>query len=68
MKIVRGDPYQLRIYVPDGYQFDSVDLPHALEATTTTDGNLLMVEYTTPTDDDVSWMVSFRETVKARTR
>lgn len=62
-RAVSGDPYQLRIYVPRGYQFDSVDLPQALEATTTIDGRLLTVGYTTSTDDDVSWTVGFRETL-----
>jgi len=62
-RAVSGDPYQLRIYISDGYQFDSVDLPHALSATTTTDGALLIVEYTTSTDNDVSWTVRFRKTM-----
>jgi len=59
-RAVSGDPYQLRIYIPDGYHFNSVDMPQGLKATTTTDGGLLSVDYTTPTDDDVSWTVSFR--------
>jgi hypothetical protein len=62
-RAVSGDPYQLRIYIPDAYHFDSVDLPHDLKATTTTDGSLLIVDYTTSADNDVSWMVSFRKTL-----
>ncbi len=61
-RAVSGDPYQLRICIPEGHQFESVDLPHALKATTTIDGVLLTVGYTTSTDDDVPWTVTFRKT------
>ena len=59
---VSGDPYQVRIYIPDGYQFKSIERPRDLKATTTTDGALLIVDFATSTDEDVSWTVSFRKT------
>jgi hypothetical protein len=62
-RAVSDDPYQLRIYVPEGYRFDSLNLPHDLKATTATDGRLLIVEYTTSTDNEVSWRVSFSKTL-----
>jgi hypothetical protein len=58
-RAVSGDPYQLRIYVPDGYRFDSVNLLQALDATTAVDRNLLTVDYITSSDNDVPWAVSF---------
>ena len=59
-RAVRGDPYQLRIAIPDGYRFKSLDLPDGLKATTTSNGPLVIIEYTTATDKDVSWTVGFR--------
>ncbi len=53
-RAVSGAPYQLRIYIPDGYHFDSVDLANDLKATTISDGSLMIVQYATSTDDDVS--------------
>ena len=61
-RAVSGDPYQLRIFVPDGYCFDSLDLANDIEATADVSGNLLTVEYTTSADDDVSWNVNFHRT------
>ena len=58
-RAVGGDPYQLRIYVPAGYRFDRVELPSNLSAKPVMDGNLLTVDYTTLTGDDVAWNISF---------
>ncbi len=58
-RAVSGDPYQLRIWVPAGYRLERVELPAGLTATTKTQGDLLLVDYTTSTDSDVAWTVHF---------
>lgn len=58
---VSGDPYQLRIYVPNEYTFDRVELEPKLGAKSSTDGNLLTIDYTSPTAGDVAWRVRFKE-------
>jgi hypothetical protein len=58
-RAVAGDPYQLRLYVPDGFTARRVELSDHLEAAMKTDGNLLMVDFTTTTGKDVEWKVSF---------
>ena len=58
-RAVAGDPYQLRIYVPDGFSVKSVELTDGLEATMKTDGNLLTVDYKSSTGKDVEWKVFF---------
>ena len=58
-RAVAGDPYQLRIYVPDGFTVKRVELSDGLLATMKTDGNLLTVDYNSATGKDVEWKVSF---------
>jgi len=58
-RAVAGDPYQLRIYVPDGFTAKRVDLSDNIAATMKTNGNLLMVDFTTSTGKDVDWKVAF---------
>jgi len=58
-RAVAGDPYQLRIYVPEGFKAQRVELSDGLLATMTTDGNLLMVDFKTSTGKDVEWKVFF---------
>jgi hypothetical protein len=58
-RAVAGDPYQLRVYAPDGFTAQRVELSDNLAATMRTDGNLLMVDFTTTTGKDVEWKVSF---------
>jgi hypothetical protein len=58
-RAVAGDPYQLRIYVPDGYSAKRVELSGGLTATMGTEGNLLKVNYTASTSDDVRWRIFF---------
>ena len=58
-RAVAGDPYQLRIYVPDGFTARRVELSDGIAATMKTDGNLLMVDFTTLTGKDVDWKVFF---------
>jgi hypothetical protein len=58
-RAVAGDPYQLRIYLPDGFIGKRVELPAGMTGTMKTDGNLLTVDFTAPTGDDVAWKVYF---------
>jgi hypothetical protein len=56
---VANDPYQLRIYLPDGFTGKRVELQSGLTGTLKTEGNLLTVDFTATTGDDVVWKVYF---------
>jgi len=58
-RAVAGDPYQLRIYVPEGFSAKRVELSGGLAATMSTDGPLLRVSTTPTSGDDVEWKVFF---------
>ena len=58
-RAVAGDPYQLRIYVPDGFSGKRVELSEGLAGTMKTEGNLLTVDYKSATGKDVEWKVFF---------
>jgi hypothetical protein len=58
-RAVAGDPYQLRIFVPEGFNVKRVELTDGLTATMKTEGNLLTVDYNSPTGTDVEWKVHF---------
>jgi hypothetical protein len=58
-RAVANDPYQLRIYVPDGFTAKRVELSGGLAAKMATDGPLLTVDYTAAAGDDVEWKVFF---------
>ena len=58
-RAVAGDPYQLRIYVPDGFSGKRVELSEGLAGTMKTDGHLLTVDYKSSTGKDVEWKVFF---------
>jgi hypothetical protein len=58
-RAVAGDPYQLRIYVPEGFSGKRVELSEGLAATMKTNGNLLTVDYKSSTGRDVEWKVFF---------
>jgi hypothetical protein len=58
-RAVAGDPYQLRIYVPEGLSAQRVELSDGMAASMKTDGNLLMVDFKSPTGKDVEWKVFF---------
>jgi hypothetical protein len=58
-RAVAGDPYQLRIYVPEGFSAQRVELSDGITASTKTEGNLLMVDFKAPTGKDVEWKVFF---------
>ena len=58
-RAVAGDPYQLRIYVPDGFAAKRVELSGGLASKMATNGNLLTVDYTSSSGTDVEWKVIF---------
>jgi hypothetical protein len=59
-RAVAGDPYQLRIYVPDGFTAQRVELSGGLTAKMAANGSLLTVDYTASSGNDVEWKVFFR--------
>lgn len=58
-RAVAGDPYQLRIYIPDGFNAKRAEVSGGLAATMTTTGNLLAVNYTPSTGNDIKWKIYF---------
>jgi hypothetical protein len=58
-RAVAGDPYQLRIYVPDGFAAKRVELSDGLTATMATSEHLLTVDCTSSTGKDIEWKVFF---------
>jgi hypothetical protein len=58
-RAVAGDPYQLRIYVPEGFSVKRTVLSDGLKASIKTDGNLLTVDYNSSTGKDVEWKIFF---------
>ena len=58
-RAVSGDPYQLRIYLPDGFAAKRVELSEGLTPKMAANGNLLTVDYTSSTGKDVEWKVFF---------
>jgi hypothetical protein len=58
-RAVAGDPYQLRIYVPEGFSGKRVELSEGLAGSMKTNGNLLTVDWTAKTGKDVEWKVYF---------
>jgi hypothetical protein len=58
-RAVARDPYQLRIYLPDGFNAQRVELSEGLSGVLKTEGNLLTVDFTSTTGHDVDWKVYF---------
>ena len=58
-RAVADDPYQLRIYVPDGFTAKRVELSGGLTGRMATAGALLTVDYTASAGNDVEWKVFF---------
>jgi hypothetical protein len=58
-RAVAGDPYQLRIYISDGFTAKRVELSDSIAATMKRNGNLLTVDFTNSTGKDVEWKVLF---------
>jgi hypothetical protein len=58
-RAVAGDPYQLRIYLPDGFAAKRVELSDGIVPKMATSGNLLTVDLTSTTGKDLDWKVFF---------
>jgi hypothetical protein len=58
-RAVAGDPYQLRIYAPDGFAAKRVELSGGLTGKLALDGRLLTVDYTASSGADVEWKIFF---------
>ena len=58
-RAVAGDPYQLRIYVPDGFAAKRLELSGGVASKMAVNGNLLTVDYTSSSGNDVEWKVFF---------
>jgi len=58
-RAVAGDPYQLRVYVPEGFAARSVELAGNIPTTLKTEGALLTVDFVAPSGNDVDWKVFF---------
>jgi hypothetical protein len=58
-RAVAGDPYQLRVYVPEGFTARRAELTGNMPNTTKTDGPLLTVDFIAPNGDDVDWKIIF---------
>jgi hypothetical protein len=58
-RALAGDPYQLRIYVPEGFTAKRVELSGGLTGKLALDGRLLTVDYTASSGADVEWKVFF---------
>ena len=58
-RAVANDPYQLRIYIPEGFNVKRVELTDGLTAALKTNGNLLTIDYKSSTGKDVEWKIFF---------
>jgi hypothetical protein len=58
-RAVAKDPYQLRIYLPEGFTAKKVELSKGLVGVFKTEGNLLTVDYITSSNEDIAWKVIF---------
>ncbi|MGO9113556.1 MAG: hypothetical protein ACLP9L_30355, partial [Thermoguttaceae bacterium] len=58
-RTVAGDPYQLRIFVPEGFSAKRAELSDGIVGTMKTEGNLLTVDFKASTGKDVQWKVFF---------
>ena len=59
-KVVGDDPYELRVFVPKGYEYAEAHA-EGLEAAGRVDGDLVHVRFVAPVNRDVAWRVQFRE-------
>jgi hypothetical protein len=57
-KLMQNDPYELRIFVPEGYVLQKAEAGD-LTAETEMDGPVLLVRFTAPTSQDVAWRMRF---------
>ena len=56
-RAVAGDPYQLRVYVPEGFTARSAELTGNIPTTMKTEGPLLIVDFVAPNGDDIDWKI-----------
>lgn len=56
---VPGDPYQLRIYAPEGFKATAFHLPDGNTGTLRQDGNMVTLDWVSQSDRDVEWQVLF---------
>jgi hypothetical protein len=62
-KLVEGDPYQLRVFVPEGYAFAGVEAA-GLPVNAKAAGGLLAVDFLSPSNQDVEWTLRFARAVR----
>ncbi len=58
-RAVAGDPYQLRVYVPDGFETQRAEVSDGIAAEMRADGNLLAVNFKSSSGNDVEWKIFF---------
>jgi hypothetical protein len=59
-KIVPGDPYELRIHLPDGFKEERMELADGLTAETTRAGKILKVRCTPASWKNLEWSIRFQ--------
>ncbi len=58
-RAVSGDPYQLRVYVPDGFKAQRAEVSDGIATEMLADGNLLAVNFKSSSGNDVEWKIFF---------
>jgi hypothetical protein len=58
-RAVAGDPYQLRIWLPESFSPQRVEVSGGIVAGMRKEGSLLLVEFTAESGEDVDWKVYF---------
>jgi hypothetical protein len=57
-RVVQDDPYELRVFLPEGYALAEAQAAH-LTVETKTDEPLLLARFTSPASQDVAWRIRF---------
>jgi len=63
-KVVQDDPYELRVFVPEGYVFDEAEAGD-LTVEAKMDGPVLLVDFAAPASRDVAWQVRLADAAGA---
>ena len=58
-KVVEGDPYQLRIFVSEGYAFANAEAGNMI-IDAKVGGSILTIDFESPANKDVAWSVTFK--------
>lgn len=58
-KLVQGDVYELRVFVPEGYTFEAFEADGVEKADISTDGPMLTISFVSPAHA-AAWRVGFR--------